>query len=50
MVAKREGIVTCSAEGNVSDGEHRGISLIVETNWTVRKGCYCVASFESGLL
>jgi hypothetical protein len=27
MVAKREGMVTCSAEGNVSDGEHRGISL-----------------------
>jgi hypothetical protein len=43
-------MVTCGAEGDVSDGEHRRISLIVETNWTVRGCCYCGKGCEDALL
>jgi hypothetical protein len=50
MVAKREGMVTRRAGGIVSDVDNSRISLIVETYWTVCRGCYCVRGKEDALL
>jgi hypothetical protein len=50
LVAKCEGMVTCSAEGIVSDVDNRRISLIVETYRGECECCYCGKVLLSELL
>jgi hypothetical protein len=50
MLAKCEGIVTCTAADIVSDVDNRRTSLIVETYRGECECCYCESMLLSGLL